>query len=139
MVRSEVFVVLLVTSLLCIPNSESVMPFMEDTSIGVGSSLCGRVGRPTVIASSLPECESASDGCIVALPGFYGFIDFKVWEFVDSIVGPIRDNRQYRSLQSRSQMSMKPEITIQPMPVIGSNDESQKSTHMGIGLNLTFH
>jgi len=99
----------------------------------------GELGSAAVVATSLPGCETASDGCIVALLGFSGFIGFKVWEFVDSIVGPIRDNRQHRSLQSRSQMSMKPGMTILPMPVITSNHGSQKSTHIGIELNLTFH
>jgi hypothetical protein len=98
----------------------------------------GEVGSAAVIATSLSGCESATDGCFAALIGFSGFIGFKVWEFVDSIVGPIRDNRQYRNLQSHFRMSVEPGITVLPLPLVRSNDYGQRTAHMGIGLNWSF-
>jgi hypothetical protein len=99
----------------------------------------GELGSAAVIATSLSGCESATGGCFPALIGFSGFIGFKVWEFVDSIVGPIRDNRQYRNLQSRSQISTESGVTILPLPLVKNEGDGQRTAHMGIGLSWSFH
>ncbi len=96
-------------------------------------------GSLAIASSGVESCASIEGDCGAVVIGILGFLGFKVWEFVDGIVGPIRDNRQYLKLQTRPQVSIEPGIMVMPLPLARRDDHGQHSAHAGIGLNWTFH
>ncbi len=71
------------------------------------------------------------EGGIVAI---FPFLGFKIWEFVDSIVGSGRHNLRYRQLQPISLDASHDHLSIMPVPLVRKDDSGQQSTHLGLGL-----
>jgi hypothetical protein len=65
----------------------------------------------------------------------FPFLGFKIWEFVDSIVGPGRHNLRYHQLQSLSLNTNDNRLSIMPIPIVRKDDSGQQKTHIGLALN----
>lgn len=81
-------------------------------------------------------------GCVVLFAvgreggtaAIFPFLGFKIWEFVDSIVGSGRHNTRYHQLQSLSPDSDGSNFKIIPVPIVRKDDSGQQTTHLGLAL-----
>lgn len=105
---------------------------------GVGHAVQGRYLYKgmifTLIELGSVAMASGPTGDAGLALGILSFFGFKIWEFVDSLVGPVRDNRRYRLLNGTTLQSYESPLTLMPVPLVRQNESGLRSTHFGLAL-----
>jgi hypothetical protein len=71
--------------------------------------------------------------------GLISLLGFKVWEFIDAVVGSERDNIRYRQLQSLALETGHSHFTILPVPLVKNGESGQQTTHPGLAFTWDIH